>query len=314
MIKIDQFLAQHYFHFDRAQLAALRHSTPIFLSEEAIIKLKIIDKDLSMNEVRQIYLPLLRLVDFYISSKMHRQAMMEACLGIERQKNPYIIGITGSVAVGKSITACLLQELLNIKPGCRSVELITTDGFLYPNKVLNERGLMKKKGFPESYDLCNMLKCISEVKSGAKYVTTPIYSHLIYDVVPYKYKVIKQPDILILEGLNILQSDSCDLYKNIFISDFIDFSIYIDAPEALLQNWYTSRFMKFRHRAFSNPDSYFHNYSKLSEHDAINVSTQLWTEINSLNLRQNILPTRERSTLIITKSVNHVIESVRLRK
>ncbi|BBO60950.1 type I pantothenate kinase [Serratia marcescens] len=316
MIKRDQSLATPYLQFDRTQWAALRDSVPLTLSEEEIVKLKGINEDLSLEEVAQIYLPLSRLLNFYISSNLRRQAVLEQFLGTDGQKIPYVIGIAGSVAVGKSTTARLLQALLSRWPEHRSVELITTDGFLHPNKVLNERGLMKKKGFPQSYDMHSLVKFVSEVKSGAKRVTAPVYSHLIYDVVPEGNKVIEQPDILILEGLNVLQSgmDYPHDPHRVFVSDFVDFSIYVDAPETLLQSWYINRFLKFRQGAFSNPNSYFHNYSKLPEPEAINIATQLWNEINGLNLQQNILPTRERASLIMTKSANHAVESVRLRK
>ncbi|AEF43387.1 type I pantothenate kinase [Serratia plymuthica] len=316
MIKRDQSLATPYLQFDRTQWAALRDSVPLTLSEEEIVKLKGINEDLSLEEVAQIYLPLSRLLNFYISSNLRRQAVLEQFLGTDGQKIPYVIGIAGSVAVGKSTTARLLQALLSSWPEHRSVELITTDGFLHPNKVLNERGLMKKKGFPQSYDMHSLVKFVSEVKSGAKRVTAPVYSHLIYDVVPDGNKVIEQPDILILEGLNVLQSgmDYPHDPHHVFVSDFVDFSIYVDAPEQLLQTWYINRFLKFRQGAFSNPDSYFHNYAKLPEPEAINIATQLWNEINGLNLQQNILPTRERASLIMTKSANHAVEHVRLRK
>ncbi|EFE96707.1 MULTISPECIES: type I pantothenate kinase [Serratia] len=316
MIKRDQSLATPYLQFDRTQWAALRDSVPLTLSEEEIVKLKGINEDLSLEEVAQIYLPLSRLLNFYISSNLRRQAVLEQFLGTDGQRIPYVIGIAGSVAVGKSTTARLLQALLSRWPEHRSVELITTDGFLHPNKVLNERGLMKKKGFPQSYDMHSLVKFVSEVKSGAKRVTAPVYSHLIYDVVPEGNKVIEQPDILILEGLNVLQSgmDYPHDPHHVFVSDFVDFSIYVDAPEDLLQTWYINRFLKFRQGAFSNPDSYFHNYAKLSESEAVNIATQLWNEINGLNLQQNILPTRERASLIMTKSANHAVESVRLRK
>lgn len=316
MIKRDQSLATPYLQFDRTQWAALRDSVPLTLSEEEIVKLKGINEDLSLEEVAQIYLPLSRLLNFYISSNLRRQAVLEQFLGTDGQKIPYVIGIAGSVAVGKSTTARLLQALLSSWPEHRSVELITTDGFLHPNKVLNERGLMKKKGFPQSYDMHSLVKFVSEVKSGAKRVTAPVYSHLIYDVVPDGNKVIEQPDILILEGLNVLQSgmDYPHDPHHVFVSDFVDFSIYVDAPAQLLQTWYINRFLKFRQGAFSNPDSYFHNYAKLPEPEAINIATQLWNEINGLNLQQNILPTRERASLIMTKSANHAVEHVRLRK
>ncbi|MDN0125209.1 type I pantothenate kinase [Yersinia aleksiciae] len=316
MTKRDQSLATPYLQFDRTQWAALRDSVPLTLTEEEIVKLKGINEDLSLDEVAQIYLPLSRLLNFYISSNLRRQAVLEQFLGTDGQRIPYVIGIAGSVAVGKSTTARLLQALLSRWPEHRSVELITTDGFLYPNKVLNERGLMKKKGFPQSYDMHNLVKFVSEVKSGAGHVTAPVYSHLIYDVVPDGNKIIKQPDILILEGLNVLQSgmDYPHDPHRVFVSDFVDFSIYVDAPEELLQSWYINRFLKFRQGAFSNPDSYFHNYAKLPETEAIKIATQLWKEINGLNLKQNILPTRERASLIMTKSANHAVESVRLRK
>jgi type I pantothenate kinase len=316
MKKKDQSLATPYLQFNRTQWAALRDSVPLTLTEEEIVKLKGINEDLSLDEVAQIYLPLSRLLNFYISSNLRRQAVLEQFLGTDGQKIPYVIGIAGSVAVGKSTTARLLQALLSRWPEHRTVELITTDGFLHPNKVLQERGLMKKKGFPQSYDMHNLVRFVSEVKSGAQKVTAPVYSHLIYDIIPDGNKTIEQPDILILEGLNVLQSgmDYPHDPHRVFVSDFVDFSIYVDAPEPLLQGWYINRFLKFRQGAFSDPNSYFHNYAKLSEPEAINIATQLWHEINGLNLQQNILPTRERASLIMTKSANHAVESVRLRK
>ncbi|CAM3850634.1 type I pantothenate kinase [Rouxiella silvae] len=309
-------MATPYLQFDRTQWAALRDSVPLTLKEAEIMKLKGINEDLSLEEVAQIYLPLSRLLNFYISSNLRRQAVLEQFLGTDGQKIPYVIGIAGSVAVGKSTTARLLQALLSRWPEHRSVELITTDGFLYPNKTLNERGIMKKKGFPQSYDIHQLVKFVSEVKSGAKNVSAPVYSHLIYDVIPDGNKVINQPDILILEGLNVLQSgmDYPHDPHRVFVSDFVDFSIYVDAPEDLLQSWYINRFLKFRQGAFSDPDSYFHHYSKLPEAEAVQIATGLWKEINGLNLKENILPTRERASLIMTKSANHAVENVRLRK
>lgn len=316
MKKRDLSLATPYLQFDRTQWAALRDSVPLTLKEAEIMKLKGINEDLSLEEVAQIYLPLSRLLNFYISSNLRRQAVLEQFLGTDGQKIPYVIGIAGSVAVGKSTTARLLQALLSSWPEHRSVELVTTDGFLYPNKTLNERGIMKKKGFPQSYDIHQLVKFVSEVKSGTKNVSAPVYSHLIYDVIPDGNKVINQPDILILEGLNVLQSgmDYPHDPHRVFVSDFVDFSIYVDAPEDLLQSWYINRFLKFRQGAFSDPDSYFHHYSKLPEAEAIQTATGLWNEINGLNLKENILPTRERASLIMTKSANHAVESVRLRK
>jgi type I pantothenate kinase len=309
-------LTTPYVQFDRTQWATLRDSVPLPLKEAEITKLKGINEDLSLDEVVQIYLPLSRLLNFYISSNLRRQAVLEQFLGTDGQKIPYIIGIAGSVAVGKSTAARVLQALLSRWPEHRSVELITTDGFLYPNQILQQRGIMKKKGFPQSYDMHRLVNFVSEIKSGAKSVTAPVYSHLIYDIIPDHQKVINQPDILILEGLNVLQSgmDYPHDPHHVFVSDFVDFSIYVDAPEELLKTWYINRFLKFRQGAFSDPDSYFHNYAQLPEAEAINIATQIWNEINGMNLKENILPTRERASLILTKSANHAIENIRLRK
>ncbi|TDB42569.1 MULTISPECIES: type I pantothenate kinase [Photorhabdus] len=316
MNKKEPFLATPYLQFNREQWATLRDSVPLTLTKEELIDLKGINEEISLEEVVEIYLPLSRLLNFYISSNLRRQAVLEQFLGTDGQKVPYVIGIAGSVAVGKSTTARLLQALLSRWPEHRSVELITTDGFLHSNSVLNERGLMKKKGFPQSYDMHSLVKFVSDIKSGSEQVSAPVYSHLTYDIVPNEQKFIEQPDILILEGLNVLQSgmDYPHDPHHVFVSDFVDFSIYVDAPEKLLQSWYISRFLKFRQGAFSDPDSYFHSYSKLSEEEAINIASDIWQEINGLNLQQNILPTRERASLIMIKGTNHTIESVRLRK
>ncbi|KAF1366260.1 type I pantothenate kinase [Yokenella regensburgei] len=316
MSKKEQALTTPYLQFNRSQWAALRDSVPMTLTEGEITRLKGINEDLSLEEVAEIYLPLSRLLNFYISSNLRRQAVLEQFLGTNGQRIPYIISIAGSVAVGKSTTARVLQALLSRWPEHRKVELITTDGFLHPNAVLKERGLMKKKGFPLSYDMHRLVKFVSDIKSGATNVTAPVYSHLSYDVIPGGDKTVAQPDILILEGLNVLQSgmDYPHDPHHVFVSDFVDFSIYVDAPEDLLKNWYINRFLKFREGAFTNPDSYFHNYAKLTTEEAVNTATSLWNEINLLNLKENILPTRERASLIMTKSSNHSVEQVRLRK
>lgn len=305
-----------YLHFNRSQWAALRDSVPMTLTEGEIARLKGINEDLSLEEVAEIYLPLSRLLNFYISSNLRRQAVLEQFLGTNGQRIPYIISIAGSVAVGKSTTARVLQALLSRWPEHRSVELITTDGFLHPNEVLKERGLMKKKGFPLSYDMHRLVKFVSDLKSGVPHVTAPVYSHLIYDRIPGGDKTVVQPDILILEGLNVLQSgmDYPHDPHYVFVSDFVDFSIYVDAPEDLLQNWYINRFLKFREGAFTDPGSYFHHYAQLSEEEAIGVATGLWNEINYVNLKENILPTRERASLILTKSEKHAVDQIRLRK
>ncbi|MGD8108794.1 type I pantothenate kinase [Pantoea sp. FN0302] len=305
-----------YLTFSRQQWAALRDSVPMTLSEDEIARLKGINEDLSLEEVAEIYLPLSRLLNFYINSNLRRQAVLEQFLGTSGQKIPYIISIAGSVAVGKSTTARVLQALLSRWPEHRRVELITTDGFLHPNAVLKERDLMKKKGFPQSYDMHRLVNFVADLKSGATEVTAPVYSHLIYDVIPDGDKIVQQPDILILEGLNVLQSgmDYPHDPHHVFVSDFVDFSIYVDAPEELLEDWYINRFLKFRKGAFTDPDSYFHHYAQLSEEEAVNIATQLWREINWRNLKENILPTRERASLILSKSANHAVEQVRLRK
>ncbi|SFN96416.1 type I pantothenate kinase [Xenorhabdus japonica] len=316
MNKKESFLTTPYLQFDREHWATLRDSVPLTLTEEEVAALKGINEEISIDEVIEIYLPLSRLLNFYISSNLRRQAVLEQFLGTDEQKIPYVIGIAGSVAVGKSTTARLLQALLSRWPEHRRVKLVTTDGFLHSNNVLNERGLMKKKGFPESYDMRSLVKFVADIKSGAEEVTAPIYSHLSYDIVPNEQIIIEKPDILILEGLNVLQSgmDYPHEPHHVFVSDFVDFSIYVDASEKLLEQWYVGRFLKFRQGAFSDPDSYFHNYSKLTTEEAIKIASNIWREINGLNLQQNILPTRERASLIMTKGINHTIESVRLRK
>ncbi|MEL6092832.1 type I pantothenate kinase [Plesiomonas shigelloides] len=311
-----QDITTPFVSFERQEWADLRDAIPLTLTESDLARLKGINDELSLDEVIEIYLPLSRLLNFYIRSNLRRQSVLDQFLGREGQRIPYVIGIAGSVAVGKSTTARILQALLSRWPEHRHVELVTTDGFLHPNAVLHERGIMKKKGFPESYDMRRFVQFISDVKSGQPRVSAPVYSHLIYDIVPDGEKVIEQPDILLLEGLNVLQSgmDYPHDPHRVFVSDFVDFSIYVDADTALLKSWYIERFLKFRKGAFSDPNSYFHNYAKLSEEDAVSIANQIWDEINGLNLQQNILPTRERASLILTKGKEHAVERVCLRK
>jgi len=305
-----------YLHFNREHWAKLRESTPLVLNEQDIEQLKGINEDLSLSEVAEIYLPLSRLLNFYISSNLTHQSVVQKFLGTDQKKVPYIISIAGSVAVGKSTTARVLQALLSRWPEHRKVELITTDGFLHPNARLKERGLMKKKGFPQSYDMHRLVSFVADVKAGKDKLTVPVYSHLTYDIIPEEQKVIDSPDIIILEGLNVLQSGmdySHDPHR-VFVSDFVDFSIYVDATEELLKQWYINRFLRFREGAFSDPNSYFHHYSQLNIEEAIAIASSLWDEINGLNLRENILPTRERANLILSKSHKHAVSSVSLRK
>ncbi|QIW15146.1 type I pantothenate kinase [Pasteurellaceae bacterium RH1A] len=309
--KISPFLT-----FNRQQWAELRKSVPLKLTEQDLKPLQGFNEDLSLEEVRTIYLPLARLINYYIDENLQRQAVLHRFLGVEPPKVPYIISIAGSVSVGKSTSARILQALLSHYPHDRKVDLITTDGFLYPLKTLTEKNLLKKKGFPESYDIHRLVEFVSDLKSGKRKVQAPIYSHLTYDIIPDKFNTVDQPDIVILEGLNVLQSgmNYPSSPHNVFVSDFVDFSVYVDADEALLKKWYIHRFLKFRRSAFSDPNAYFHHYSKLTEAEAITTASTIWDEINGLNLRQNILPSRERANLILVKGENHEIETVKLRK
>ncbi|MDY0463054.1 type I pantothenate kinase [Pasteurella multocida] len=301
-----------FLSFSREQWAELRKSVPLTLTEQDLKLLLGINEELSLDEVRTIYLPLVRLINYYIEERIQRQQVMNRFLGVNPDKVPYIISIAGSVAVGKSTSARILQSLLSQWPERRKVDLITTDGFLYPLTKLQQDNLLHKKGFPVSYDTARLVRFLADIKSGKPKVSAPVYSHLIYDIVPDQFDVVDQPDILILEGLNVLQTG--DRSSQTFVSDFVDFSIYVDADEDLLKAWYISRFLKFRQSAFSDPNSYFKHYATLSEPEAISTAGRIWDEINGLNLRENILPTRERANLILTKGTDHAVELVKLRK
>lgn len=305
-----------YMLFSREKWAELRNSEPMTLTEDELQQLKGINEELSMEEVRDIYLPLSRLLNYYYKATSTRQSLTMKFLNQEAQKIPFIIGVAGSVSVGKSTSSRLLQALLSRWELNTKVALITTDGFLYPNAVLEEKGLILKKGFPQSYDIHRLLQFVSDIKSGKPEVRAPKYSHEIYDIIPDDYEIISQPDILILEGLNVLQSgmDYPRDKPRVFVSDYLNFSIYVDAEEENLEDWYISRFMNYRSMAKNSPDSYFYNFAVLPNAEAKKIAQSVWREINRKNLRKNILPTRERASLILHKGENHKIDYVRLRK
>jgi type I pantothenate kinase len=306
-----------YRTFTRAEWAALREDTPMTLRSEEVTRLRSMHDRLDMSEVEEIYLPLSRLLSMYVAATQRLFRAQQRFLGTEDAKMPYIIGIGGSVAVGKSTTARVLQALLARWPNVPKVDLVTTDGFLYPNAILEREQLMDRKGFPESYDLPALLRFLTDVKAGRRPTRAPIYSHLVYDVMPNHWVEIDRPDILIVEGLNVLQAGrlpSKDGEVIPFVSDFFDFSIYLDADEEVLRTWYVNRFLTLRGTAFSDPKSYFHRYSKLTDQEATATATDIWSRINLVNLHENILPTRRRADLILKKSESHGVGEVSLRK
>ena len=301
-----------YSQFSRAQWAKLRVSTPMTLSEEDLDEMRGINERVSLDEVADIYLPLSRLLNLHVAAAQHLYQVTDMFLGKPAAKVPYVIAIAGSVAVGKSTTARILQTLLRRWPDHPRVDLVTTDGFLHPNRILEERGIMHRKGFPESYDLRHLVRFVGEVKSGRSPVTAPVYSHLTYDIMPGETQIVDHPDIMILEGLSILQTGVAG--ARVFVSDFTDFAIYVDAEEHDIEQWYVDRFLRLRETAFQNPLSYFHHYASLSIEEAIDIGKGIWRNINGLNLKENIISTRERADLIIEKGVNHVVDRVCLRK
>jgi type I pantothenate kinase len=306
-----------YWFFTAERWSEFRADTPLTLSEVEVARLSSLYDPIDLDEVRRIYLSLSRLLSAHVEASQLLFRQRQAFFSAPRiRKTPFIIGIAGSVAVGKSTTARVLKELLGRWPSSPKVDLITTDGFLYPNEVLRRDNLMERKGFPNSYDVGALLRFLSAIKSGQHNVQAPVYSHLTYDVIPGEFVSIDRPDILIFEGINVLQPR--DLPKDgkfvPFLSDFFDFSIYIDADEALIHSWYVARFMRLRETAFRNPQSFFHRYATLSEDAARTIAEGLWTNINLKNLRENILPTRPRADLILRKGENHRVEEVALRK
>ena len=305
-----------YIRFERDEWAALRSSTPLTLSQHDLAALQGFNEKVSLKDVVDIYLPLSRLLNLHIRSARNLNGVKDEFLGRLVGARPYVIGIAGSVAVGKSTFARILQALLARWPDHPRVALVTTDGFLYPNKILEERGLMQRKGFPESYDRRRMLQFLADIKAGHRHVSAPIYSHQAYDIVPGADQVVEQPDILIFEGLNVLQIDALDSLRPpaAIVSDFFDFSIYVDAAIEHIEPWYINRFLALQSSVFQDPASYFHHYRDLTEDQAREVAHNIWTNINLLNLLENILPTRERANVILRKRADHTIGDIRLRQ
>src|ERR1700747_1510971 len=289
--------------FSRAEWAAKRADTPMTLNPDEVTRLRSLHDRLDMTEVEEIYLPLSRLLSLYVAATQRLFRAQQNFLGTEDAKVAVIIGVAGAVAVGKSTTARVLQALLARWPNVPKVDLITTDGFLYPNAVLNSEGLMEKKGFPESYDLPALLRFLTDIKAGRHPVRAPVYSHLTYDVMPNQWIEIDRPDILIVEGLNVLQAGAPPKGGKVipYVSDFFDFSIYLDAGEGVLQGWYVDRFLTLRGTAFRDPKSYFHRFATLSDAEAVETATSIWRRINLVNLRENILPPRQPADLLLTK-------------
>ncbi len=302
--------------FTRDEWAHLRADTPLTLTIDDLDRLQSVNDPISLEEVVAIYLPLSRLLSLYVAAAQGLFRATQRFLGAEDGKMPYVIGVAGSVAVGKSTTARVLKALLSRWPNTPKVELVTTDGFLLPNAELKRLGLMERKGFPESYDASAIVRFLSAVKAGERNVKAPTYSHLTYDVRPGEHTVVDRPDILIFEGLNVLQPGRLarDGRAVAFVSDFFDFSIYLDAEELLLRQWYIRRFMRLRDTAFRDPRSFFARYAELPEAEALAIATGLWEKINLPNLEENILPTRPRASLVLRKGASHLIEEVALRK
>ncbi|MFM7084896.1 MAG: type I pantothenate kinase [Hyphomicrobium sp.] len=314
--KLGEQIFSPYRSFSRSDWASLRADTPMTLQKSELEELSGIIEELSEEEVEQIYLPLSRLLNLYVAGLQKLHAVTSTFLAKADKKVPFIIGVAGSVAVGKSTTARVLRALLARWPDHPRVDILTTDGFLFPNAQLQARGLMNRKGFPESFDIRLLLNFLADIKSGKERVEAPVYSHFHYDIIQGQKQIFERPDILIVEGLNVLQA--AHLPKSgeeiPFVSDFFDFSIYLDAEHSLIESWYVERFMRLRSTAFRDPAAYFHRYAKLSYDAAKTQALDLWTNINLKNLEENILPTRQRARLILKKGPKHKVQSVSLRK
>ena len=302
-----------YRTFDRDHWATLRASTPLVLEAHELDALRGLNDKLDLNEVSDVYLPLSRLLNLRVAATQSLQQTTDTFLGRPRQRSPFIIGLGGSVAVGKSTTARVLQALLARWPDHPNVELVTTDGFLRPNAVLEARGLMDRKGFPESYDVRRLMRFLEEVKRGEPEVRAPVYSHVVYDVVAGEEQVLAEPDIVILEGLNVLQTGVSAGADSRFVSDWFDFSIYVDAEEGDIEQWYVDRFFALRETAFSDETSFFRHFAALGDDELVAAARQVWASINRPNLRENILPSRMRADLVLEKAADHGVRRVRLR-
>ena len=305
-----------YLQFGIEEWAAFRADTPLTLTENEVRRLRSLNDPISLDEVEKIYLSLSRLLASHVESTIGLFKQRARFLNLRGQKTPFIIGIAGSVAVGKSTTARILKELLSRWPASPKVDLITTDGFLLPNAKLRELDLMDRKGFPESFNRRAILAFLSRIKAGEHKVEAPVYSHLVYDVVENEKVVIERPDILIFEGINVLQTSELPNDGNSvpFVSDYFDFSIYIDADEKMIEKWYVERFMRLRETAFRDPESFFHRYSEVSDDMAFAIARDLWVRINLANLHENILPTRQRADLVLHKGEDHTVNKVALRR
>ena len=308
--------SSRFIQFDANEWADLRANTPLELTEAEVKRLRSLGDHLDLAEVERVYLSLSRLLSSHVEAMQGLFVERRQFLDFKGEKTPFIIGEAGSVAVGKSTTARVLQELLRRWPSSPKVDLITTDGFLHPNAKLEKRGLMRRKGFPESYDRKSMIRFLTDIKTGRGKVDAPLYSHLVYDVVDGEKITVEQPDILIFEGLNVLQTPALGKGKGPtpVASDYFDFSIYVDAKTARIHDWYVARFMRLRETAFTDPTSFFHKYAELSDQQALETANDLWTNINLVNLEENIKPTRSRANLILRKGADHLVESVSLRR
>jgi len=305
-----------FLRFSRADWALLRAGTPLTLTEEEARSLGGQNEPVSLREVVEIYLPLSRLLNLYVSAaqRLHRDS--STFFRRKSDKAPYIIGMAGSVAVGKSTTARLLRALLSRWPDHPGVSIVPTDGFLFPNRVLEERGLMRRKGFPESFDVQRLVRFLAELKSGQARLEVPVYSHQTYDIVPGESAVLERPDIVIVEGLNVLQTGLPSDWRRsrVFVSDFFDFMLYVDADAAVIRNWYIDRFMTFRNLAVGDPARFFYRFTQMTEDEVREYAARIWAEINEVNLYENILPTKWRAHLVLRKDAGHAVESVYLRK